>query len=79
MSTIHMFRWLIRQQRKAMGVSLLELSTRAYNKPNRPYIIQLENGRLDNATFGTIDRILMALNVEVDLVVDEVRYDSSLI
>ena len=71
MRTINMFGWFIRQQRKAKGMTQLELSARAFNKPNRPYINQLENGNLDNITLATIDRILMALDVDVD----EVRYD----
>ena len=54
----------------------LELSAMAFNKPNRPYLNQLENGKIENVTLATIDRILMALDVVVDIVVDEVQYDS---
>ena len=73
--TIHIFGDFIRQQRKAKGMSQQELSARAFNKPNRPIICQLENGKIENVTLATIDMILMALNVDVDVVVDEVHYD----
>ena len=74
-STIHIFGDFIRQQRKVKQMSQQELSAKAFNKPNRPFICQLENGKIENVTLVTIDRILMALDVEVDVVVDEVHYD----
>ena len=74
-STIHIFGDFIRQQRKAQRMTQLELSVRAFTKPNRSFICQLENGKLDNITLGTIDRILMALDVDVDIVVENVKYD----
>ena len=70
--TIRIFGDFIRQQRKAKGMSQQELSARAFNKPNRPFICQLENGKIDNVTLATIDMILMALDVDVD----EVHYNS---
>jgi len=38
--------------------------------------IQIENGKLENVTLATKDRILMALDVDAYLILDEVQYDS---
>ena len=74
-STINIFDNFIRQQRKVKQMSQQELSAKAFNKPNRPFICQLENGKTENVTLATIDKILLALDVDVDVIMDEVNYD----
>ena len=48
------------------GMTQLQLSTRVFNKPNIEYIGKLERGTLAGITFTTADRIMWALESEME-------------
>ena len=56
----------MRHQRQKKGMTQLELSLRVFNKPNQEYIGKLERGIAAGITFATADKIISALDSELE-------------
>lgn len=56
----------VRQQRLKKGISQKMLSKKIFNKENESYIGKLERGTLAGITFATVDKILLALDSELE-------------
>ena len=56
----------VRHHRQAKGNTQLELSLKIFNKPNQEYIGRLERGTAAGITFATADKIMMALDSELE-------------
>lgn len=66
MDSITKFGQYVRHQRQQKGMTQLELSLKVFNKPNQEYIGKLERGALAGITFATADKILFALNSQLE-------------
>jgi len=66
MDSIIKFGQYVKYIRTKKGLTQLQLSKRIFNKPNIEYIGRLERGRLDGITFATADKIMLALDCELD-------------
>ena len=56
----------VRHQRLKNGWTQKELSMKVFDKPNYEFIGRLERGRLTGITFTTADKIMLALDSELD-------------
>lgn len=65
-NTIDRFGKFIKYKREKMGITQKELAMKAFGSGYHNYISNLETGKSLNATSETIDKILIALNSEVD-------------
>ena len=52
--------------RTKKGMTQLELSLKIFNKPNVEYIGKLERGVAAGITFATADKIMLALDCEME-------------
>jgi len=66
MDSIIKFGQFVRHQRLQKGMTQLELSSNVFNKPNQEYIGKLERGVAVGITFATADKILWALESEME-------------
>lgn len=66
MDSIIKFGQHVQYLRKKKGLTQRELSLRVFNSQNYSYIGMLERGTLNGITFTTADKIMMALNCELD-------------
>lgn len=66
MNSIIKFGQYVRSIRTKKGMTQLELSLKIFDKPNYEYIGRLERGELDGITFGTAEKILVALDCEME-------------
>lgn len=66
MDSIIKFGQFVKQQRQQKGLSQLKLSLKIFNKPNQEYIGRLERGRATGITFATADKIMLALDSELE-------------
>ena len=66
MDSIIKFGQYVRHQRQKKGMTQLELSLRVFNKPNQEYIGKLERGIAAGITFATADKIISALDSELE-------------
>ena len=67
MGIVTQFAQIIRQRRLEKGITQEQLSRLVWEKPNRPYIMRLETDRLPNITLNTIDKILVALDLDLEI------------
>jgi len=56
----------VKHIRTKKGMTQLELSLKVFNKPNYEYISRLERGVAAGITFSTADKILWALESEME-------------
>ncbi len=56
----------VRHIRTKKGMTQLELSLKIFDKPNYEYVGRLERGELDGITFRTVQKILVALDCEME-------------
>ena len=56
----------VRHQRLKKGMTQLQLSKKVFDKPNIEYIGKLERGKLAGVTFNTADKIMLALDSELE-------------
>jgi len=66
MDSIIKFGQFVRFHRQKKGWAQLELSLKIFEKPNYEYIGRLERGVADGITFTTADKILWALESEME-------------
>lgn len=66
MDSIIKFGQYVRHIRTKKGMTQLQLSLKIFDKPNYEYIGRLERGELEGITFGTADKILVALDCEME-------------
>jgi len=66
MDSIIKFGQFVRHQRQRKGMTQLELSLKVFNKPNQEYIGKLERGVAAGVTFTTADKIMLALDSELE-------------
>ena len=66
MDSITKFGQFVRHQRLQKGWTQLELSLKVFNKPNQEYIGKLERGAAAGITFATADKIMFALDSELE-------------
>jgi ribosome-binding protein aMBF1 (putative translation factor) len=69
MALLVKFAHLVREERIKQGMSQLELSIKAFDKPHRTKITGIESGYIDGLTFATADRLTQALNIDVEFTV----------
>jgi len=67
MDSIIKFGQYVKHIRTRKGMTQLELSLKVFNKPNYEYIGRLERGVAAGVTFATADKILLALDCEMEL------------
>ncbi len=65
-SSLEKFSQFVRYQRQKNGWTQLELSIKVFGSPRYEFIGRLKRGRLDGITFGTADKILVALDSELE-------------
>ncbi len=56
----------VRHYRIKKGMTQKELSLKVFNKPNQKYIGRLESGTAAGITFTTADKIMLALDSELE-------------
>ena len=66
MDSIIKFGQYVRHIRTRKGMTQLELSLKVFNKPNQEYIGRLERGVSTGITFATADKIMLALDSELE-------------
>jgi transcriptional regulator with XRE-family HTH domain len=66
MDSIIKFGQYVRHIRQRKGMTQLELSLKVFNKPNQEYIGKLERGVAAGITFATADKIMWALDSELE-------------
>ena len=66
MGSIIKFGQYVKHIRTKKGLTQLQLSKRVFNKPNIEYIGKLERGTLAGITFTTADKIMLALESELE-------------
>jgi len=66
MDSIIKFGQFVKHIRAKKGLTQKELSLKIFDKPNYEYIGRLERGELEGITFGTADKILVALDSEME-------------
>ena len=66
MDTIIKFGQFVRYQRQRKGMTQLELSLKVFSKPNYEYIGRLERGVAAGITFNTAERLMLALDSELE-------------
>ena len=72
MYSIIKFGQYVRLLRLQKGMTQLELSLKVFNRPNQEYIGRLERGVAAGITFATADKIMLALDCELEF--GEVQY-----
>jgi len=65
MDSIIKFGQYVKHIRTKKGMTQFQLSQKVFDKPNYEYIGKLERGELEGITFGTVDKILTALDSEM--------------
>ena len=66
MDSIIKFGQYVKHIRAKKGMTQLQLSLKIFDKQNYEYIGRLERGELEGITFGTADKILVALDSEME-------------
>jgi len=66
MDSIIKFGQYVKHIRTKKGMTQLELSLKVFNKPNYEYIGRLERGVAGGITFATADKIMFALDLELE-------------
>jgi len=66
MDSIIKFGQYVKHIRTKKGMTQLELSLKVFEKPNLEYIGKLERGTLVGITFATADKIMWALDSELE-------------
>jgi len=66
MDSIIKFGQYVKHIRTKKGLTQLQLSLKVFDKPNLEYIGKLERGTLAGITFTTADKIMLALNSELE-------------
>jgi len=66
MDSIIKFGQYVKHIRSQKGITQLQLSLKVFNKPNIEYIGKLERGTLAGVTFTTADKIMLALDSELE-------------
>jgi transcriptional regulator with XRE-family HTH domain len=66
LESIIKFWQFVRHQRQQKGWTQLELSLMVFQKPNQEYIGKLERGVAVGITFATADKIMLALDSELE-------------
>ena len=66
MDSIIKFGQFVKHYRLKNGMTQKELSLKIFEKPNQEYIGRLERGVADGITFATADKILLALESEME-------------
>jgi ribosome-binding protein aMBF1 (putative translation factor) len=66
MDSIIKFGQFVRHQRQQKGLTQLQLSLKVFHKPNIEYIGRLERGVAAGITFTTADKIMLALESEME-------------
>jgi len=56
----------VKHIRSKKGLTQLQLSLKVFDKPNLEYIGKLERGTLAGITFTTADKIMLALESELE-------------
>ena len=65
-SSLEKFGQFVRQQRQKNGWTQLELSVKVFGSPRYEFIGRLERNKLVGLTFATADKIMLALDSELD-------------
>lgn len=66
MDSIIKFGQFVKHYRLKNGMTQKELSLKIFEKPNQEYIGRLERGVADGITFATADKIMLALDSEME-------------
>ena len=66
MNSIIKFGQYVRHYRLKKGMTQKELSLKVFHKPNAEYIGKLERGSSAGITFATAEKILLALDSELE-------------
>ena len=66
MDSIIKFGQYVKHIRAKKGLTQLQLSLKVFDKPNIEYIGKLERGTLAGITFTTVDKIMLALDCELE-------------
>jgi len=66
MNSIIKFGQYVKHIRAKKGMTQLQLSLKVFDKPNLEYIGRLERGTLAGITFTTADKIMLALESEME-------------
>jgi len=66
MDSVIKFGQYVRHQRLKHGMTQKQLSLKVFDKPNGEYIGRLERGVAAGITFATADKILLALDIEME-------------
>jgi len=66
MDSIIKFGQYVKHIRSKKGLTQLQLSLKVFDKPNLEYIGKLERGTLAGITFTTADKIMLALESELE-------------
>jgi len=66
MTSLEKFGQYVRYQRQRKGMTQLELSLKVFNKANYEYIGRLERGVAIGITFNTADKLMLALDSELE-------------
>ncbi len=66
MDSIIKFGQYVRHYRLKKGMTQKELSLKVFEKPNVEYIARLERGVASGITFATADKIMLALDSELE-------------
>lgn len=65
-SSLEKFGQFVRYQRQKNGLTQLELAMNVFGTPRYEFIGRLERGKLAGITFATADKIMLALDSELD-------------
>lgn len=66
MNSITKFGKYVRHKRQKKGLTQLKLSLMVFQKPNQEYIGKLERGKAAGIAFATADKIMFALDSELE-------------
>jgi len=66
MDSIIKFGQYVKHIRTKKGLTQIQLSLKVFDKPNLEYIGKLERGTLAGITFTTADKIMLALDSELE-------------